>query len=161
MLSPEQLRELLDYDPETGVFRWKQRVARRVRVGDVAGRLNSEGYRNFSIRGRHYRASRVAFALVYGRWPSGSMDHINRNRRADRLCNLRECTLSENSRNASLRGDNSSRLKGACRSNGRWQARIRIDGKPAYLGTFSTPELAHAAYVKAAIEHFGEFACGG
>jgi hypothetical protein len=156
MLSISELREILDYDPVTGIFRWKTRVAQRCHVGDIAGRI-SGGYRHFSIRGGNYRACRVAFAFVHGRWPRGQIDHVNRQPADDRIANLRECSHSENMRNM-LRKPRSG-LKGAqYKRPGYWQSMIRINGHPTYLGSFKSPELAHEAYARAAREHYGEFA---
>ena len=116
MLTAEELRELLRYDPNTGIFRWKVKQ-RRVSygVGDVAGSLDSSsGYHRIRIDGRDYRASRLAWLYVYGRWPTDEIDHKNTIRDDDRLANLREATRGQNNYNTKRFSTNTSGLKGVC-----------------------------------------------
>lgn len=87
MLTVERLRELLDYDPETGVFRWKE-PRRKCRVGEVAGSLRKDGYVKIQVDGRFYQAHRLAWLCVYGVWPS-AIDHIDGNRANNAIANLR------------------------------------------------------------------------
>lgn len=155
----EELRSLLDFNPETGELTWK--VSRsRVKRGDLAGRIGDQGYVTVGLRGGFYRGHRLGFAIHYGRWASGLLDHINRNRSDNRICNLRECTNAENLRNTGLYASNRSGRKGAYfdKTAGKWRALIRVSGKKIYLGYFDTVDAAGDAYDRAAIEHFGEFA---
>jgi hypothetical protein len=87
------------------------------------------------------------------------VDHVNRNGLDCRRSNLRDATRAQQTYNASIRRDNVSGLKGVSREHGKWRARIRIDGRLIYLGSFSSPEEAHASYVAAATAARGEFAC--
>lgn len=159
-ISAEEARQLLSYNPETGTFTW--RVGRRgtARVGSVAGRPNGRGYFRIRIYGRRYCAHRLAWLLTHEVWPENQIDHINGRRDDNRLCNLRLATRSENTRNAKRRSDNTSGFKGVGfhKAQGKWRARIKIDGRRKDLGRFDTPEEAHAAYCKAAAELHGEFA---
>lgn len=149
MLTLEEVRELLSYDPMTGDLRWLIGGNGR-RVGKVAGSRHNRGYRSIEIAGNGYLAHRVAWLLVHGSWPEDLIDHINGNRADNRLCNLREVSNSLNCQNQrKARRDNTTGLLGVRRLGAKWQARIMTDGKSTHLGTFPTPELAADAYVKA------------
>lgn len=146
-----RMRELLHYEPATGVFTWK--VARRhlVKVGDVAGSLTDRGYRSIGIDGKQYRAHRLAWLMVHGVWPEMELDHINGNRDDNRIANLRDVSTGQNARNRTRCrvGTSSGLLGSSLLPSGNWQARITAHGESAYLGVHSTKEAAHAAYLKA------------
>lgn len=161
-ITEGRLRELLHYDPDTGVFMW--RVTRRqMRFGDVAGHIFIGGYRKIKIDGRFYGAHRLAWLWMTGALPKAQIDHINCLRDDNRFENLRQAVVAQNTRNRSVRA---SKLgpKGAYYSDGhrgkKWQASIRIDGRNKSLGYYQTPNEAHAAYCEAARKFFGEFARG-
>lgn len=158
--TADRLRELFGYDPDTGVMRWRVSTNSRVVVGQEAGCVNGGGYIVVSVDGRLYRAHRLIWLYVYGRWPGTDIDHIDGDPQNNRLTNLREATVSQNQANARRRANNTSGFKGVnFHKRGRkWQARIRVNGKSLYLGFFDSREAAHAAYVAAARELFGEFA---
>jgi hypothetical protein len=160
MLTAERLREVLSYDPETGVFVWLKRTARRIRVGDVAGCLGTLGYRSLGINGEEHLAHRLAWLYVHGEWPSADIDHINGDPGDNRLANLRPATRAQNSANAGKRTTNTSGLKGVCwsKKSCKWRAAITVNGQVIYLGLFDCPAEAHAAYARAAEQHCGEFA---
>jgi hypothetical protein len=108
---------------------------------------------------RNYPAHRLAWLYVHGKWPNGHLDHINRNPSHNVIANLREATAAENAYNRKTRRDNRVGLKGVSRTKyGTFKAWIQVNKKPLYLGSYPTPEKAHAAYVAAAQKHFGEFA---
>ena len=158
MLTARRLRQLLDYDYETGVFRWKFDRGGKAKRGSVAGALRKNGYREIAIEGRRYRAARLAWLYVYGHWPTTKkVDHRNNVRDDDRLFNLREATDAESAQNR-RRSDSLLGLKGAYRYRKKWMSKIRVDRRQIYLGLFNSAEEAHAAYCAAAIEHFGAFA---
>ena len=110
------------------------------------------GYKIGRIRGKGYKAHRVLFALYYGRWPEGDIDHINRDKADNSIKNIREATRAENMYNTKLRKDNTSGYKGVSldKRKNKWMARIKINGKYKFLGYFNTPEQAHEAYCRAA-----------
>lgn len=161
-ISAEEARQLLDYNPETGTFTW--RVGRgRARAGGIAGTPYGRGYTRIQIYGKHYYSHRLAWLIIHGVWPAKYIDHINGDPLDNRLSNLRLATRAENRRNTKRQSNNTSGLKGVIfdKARGKWQARIKIDGYNRHLGYFTAPEEAHAAYCKAAREHYGEFANTG
>jgi len=121
--------------------------------GEVAGRLTSKGYIYMKVDRRGYMAHRLVFLHVTGRWPRGQIDHINGDRADNRFDNLREATQSENSQNqrTAKRSNLSSGLLGVTWAPKlkKWVAQIMIEGDQNRLGSFDTPELAHAAYCDA------------
>jgi hypothetical protein len=159
-MTSERLRELLHYDPATGVFTRLVKTNRNVRVGDVAGWVNRRGYRYISVDGRLYFAHRLAWLYVTGEWPADQIDHINGIPGDNRWANLRLATGSQNQANARKRADNTSGYKGICwhGPKRKWQARIWVNSRNKSLGYFDSPADAHAAYVVAAQHHFGSFA---
>ena len=158
-LTAKRLRELLHYDPETGVFRWVAR-GHNTTSGTVAGYLHKKGYQMIAIDGRQYRAHRLAWLYVHGFWPSDQIDHIDGIRHNNHIANLRQATNCQNCQNSKRPCNNTSGFKGASwhRQIGKWKAQIMVDGDKIYLGIFATAEEAHAAYCAAAVQHYGEFA---
>jgi hypothetical protein len=164
-LTADRLRELLHYDAETGVFTWIASPGRggRIRVGDVAGYPNSEGYREISINGCSYRVHRVAWLYITGEWPRLQIDHANCEKADNRFCNLREATSSQNQANTYTAARNVSGFKGVRKirqksGHSKFQARIGINGKSLCLGTFPDLTDAMVAYNFAALKHHGRFA---
>lgn len=141
-LTPDRVSELLSYNPETGTFC-------KLSSGKNVGCKNKDGYVLITIDGRLYRAHRVAWLLVHGEWPQGVLDHINRDRADNRIYNLRDSTRSENTQNSTVVRA-ACGLRGVSRNGKRWRSAIALDGVDYYLGTFDTPEEAHAAYLAAA-----------
>jgi hypothetical protein len=147
-LTSTLLRELLNYDPLTGKFTRLVRTSNRINVGDEAGSFNAKGYRQIYLGGFNYRANRLAWLYMTGEWPADVVDHINGNRSDDRWVNLRDVPGYVNQQNYKrARRDSSTGFLGVSASNGRYTARIRVAGKYLSLGSFSTPELAHLAYL--------------
>jgi hypothetical protein len=151
----EQFRELLSYDPETGVFSWL--VTRRFRAGTIAGSISWNGYRFIAISGRRFPAHRLAWLFVNGRWPIGQIDHVNGCRDDNRITNLREASWSQNQANSRKHRDSKSPYKGVRPHGEKWASNICVDGCRQYLGLFDTAEEAHARYCEAAQDCFGEF----
>ena len=149
-LTQERLMSLVSYDAETGVFTW--RITRRnCKTGAVAGSL-LKGYVRISIDSKIYAAHRLAWLYTYGCWPSGEIDHINRVRNDNRLCNLREATRELNTQNANVRVDSPYGIRGVTKHkySNKYRARIQANKKAMLLGLFDTPEEAAAAYAAAA-----------
>lgn len=156
-LSTKRLREILSYDAFTGVFTW--RISRgRVRAGAVAGRQHNAGYHEIRIDGTLYGAHILAFAYITGRWPK-RIDHRDGVKSNNRFDNLRRASNSQNGANRSATRRNKIGFKCVTRRpSGRYAARIGVNRKTLYLGTYYTPEAAHEAYTIAAQKHYGEYA---
>jgi hypothetical protein len=167
----EYVRECLDYDPATGIFRWKERplahfqdarshrAANTRRTGNIAGTILGNGYLGIRIDGETYRAHRLAFLLVHGEPVPDEIDHRNGDRLDNWINNLREATRSLNNANAKTRKNSTSGIKGVFRfPDGRYRANISHGGKNHYLGTFDTIEQAAAARNEAAERIYGDFA---
>lgn len=158
MLTADELRALVCYDPDTGVFTW--RVGRPgCRAGDRCGRVNQWGYQEIGIKGRLTPAHRLAVLYVTGEWPNGVVDHINRIRADNRWANLRVGTHQQNCWNAGPRGI----IKGVSwdKAKRKWLAQARIDGVKRNLGRFACigdAIKAHRAAVKDAHGTFAAFA---
>lgn len=154
MIDQKQLKELLDYNPETGAFTWKIKHSRKTVIGKQAGSI-SHGYVLIRINGILYRAHRLAWLYMHGVWPSKNIDHINRQRHDNKFVNLRDVGQSENMHNAGMRSD-SWCYPGVDlhKVSQRWRSRITVAGKVHALGYFTTMQDAISAR-KDAEEKFG------
>ncbi|QHQ14530.1 hypothetical protein GMW39_00715 [Pectobacterium parmentieri] len=151
------LRQLLNYDPDSGVFTWKERPAyfrayktwNKKYSGTVAGKTNRDGYIQISIRNVSYRAHRLAWLFVNNEDPGELIiDHINGVRNDNRINNLRKTTYSGNAHNKGCQKNNtSSGIKGVHwnKRDRRFNASIHINKKHHYLGSFKTAEEAAMA----------------
>jgi hypothetical protein len=152
-LTQERLKELLKYDSETGMFYWLVSTSNRVKAGEPAGSI-SNGYRIIMVDKRAYRAHRLAWLYAFGSFPVNQIDHIDRDRLNNRICNLRQATNQQNSQNVSRpRSNNKSGYLGVRKQGDKWVASIYMHGKKTHLGTHATPEAAHLAYVSAKKTH--------
>jgi len=139
MITQERLKEVLDYNPETGLFTWRVAVARRVKVGDVAGCISRiSGYRLMCVDSIMYSAGSLAVLYMKGYMPMETVDHANRVRSDNRWSNLREASPFEQSMNRGNRSDNSSGVQGVSfrKCNGRWAAYIHHRGSFRHLGHY-------------------------
>lgn len=159
-ISAARVRELLSYDPETGIFTWKVSPVGWLKPGRVAGQTNNKGYIVIGIERRSVMAHRLAWLYMTGEWPDRQVDHIDCARANNRWSNLRLATPSQQSGNARLRRDNTSGFKGVSfmRRKNLYIAQINKGGRLKFLGYFRDPSEAHAAYVAAAEEYWGEYA---
>lgn len=171
--TPEQLRQLLRYEPETGKLFWRPRPVEMFKNKQAYGMwntryageeafttINNLGYRKGTLLGRTYLAHRVIWAVHQGEWPSDQLDHADSDKLNNRIGNLREATASENMRNQGTQKSNKSGYKGvswSARATA-FQAYIRAEGRRIFLGYHATAEAAHAAYCEAAKKYHGEFA---
>ena len=163
-IMAHHLREILHYDPESGIFTWLSHRSTGARCGDIAGCDNQQGYTMIGIRKKFYGAHRLAWLYMTGCWPDVTVDHTNRVRNDNRWHNLRLATQAQQSFNrSSYTTRNTSGAKGVTwkRAHNKWTARIRHQGRLIHLGYFSNLEDARSAYLNKARELFGEFAHGG
>lgn len=154
-MTLEHLKKWLHYNPETGVWTWiKGEFA-----GYEAGYIRQGRYRRIVFGLVDRPASRMSWFYMTGYYPEPPtiVDHINRVSFDDKFINLRLATPSQNEANKEPTGFYP---KGVSQSKSKYKAEIRIDGQKIYLGTFDTPEEAGRAYMKKALELYGEFACG-
>lgn len=162
-LQPEQLHDLLDYNPETGEMRWKARPANLFKAehyqrtwntrqaGKRAFTVSHQGYRRGMLFRRMYLEHIIAWAMAHGEWPTAQIDHINGDRADNRIANLREVTRAQNCRNARMKSNNTSGATGVVPHKGRWRAYINL-----HLGIFDTIEEATEAR-KAAEREIGDY----
>jgi hypothetical protein len=156
MVTQERLKELLHYDPETGVFVW---TARRsgVRVDSIAGCVYSPSgtneYRAIKVEGSQYQAHRLAWLYIYGNFPEDQIDHIDGDGLNNRISNLRDVTHQENGRNQKKPSTNTSGIIGVSwnAQENKWVAHIKINRKYKRLGGFLNKNDAKAARKKAEI----------
>jgi hypothetical protein len=155
-MTQDTLKELLHYDPETGVFRWLVRLSNRSPVGSVAGAVNGKRYRIIGIKGKVFYAHRLAWAITHGHWPECHIDHINGDTLDNRIQNLRLATRHQNGRNRGVPASNTSGFKGVSfdRKSGKW--RVQVSGK--HIGLFATIEAAAVLARVTREKLHGEFA---
>lgn len=157
-LTAEELRYRLDYNPETGVFIWKNPPPmRREKIGKEAGVVLENGYRQITVNRKGYQSARLAWLYFHGEWPTEDIDHINGNKTDNRISNLRQATRSQNNANKPKQKNNTSGYKGVCRGKSGWEARIRVNKKPIFLGVFSMKEEAAYWYNYASEYYHKEF----
>lgn len=160
MLTQEELKKYLHYNPDTGIFTWVNRCKYGgVKAGDIAGYQDKFGYCRIKLNNKNYRSHRLAWLYMTGLFPVDMIDHINSIKNDNRFINLREASNQENHFNVPKRRDNTSGYKGVSwhKGSNRWQANATIDKKYKHLGRFDIPELASQAYQEFCAKHHGEF----
>lgn len=154
MLTQEELKVLVTYNPDTGIFT-------NNRTNKVIGYITGAGYVYLSIKNKSRLAHRLAWLYMTGELPKQQIDHINMVRTDNRFCNLRLANNAENNRNRSKQSNNTSGHKGIClcKSNPRkkWMAQLQVNGKRVLHKCFYSVEEATLAYQEAARRHNGEF----
>lgn len=144
MITQDELKRELRYNPETGTF--TRLVSRKgVRAGsEIFGAINSSGYAFIGIRGKLYRAHRLAFLYMTGEFPADNIDHLNGVRSDNRWENLRSVTQAENTRNSSISKKNTSGITGVLKQGRIWYAHISA-AKKLFRFSFQTKEEAASA----------------
>lgn len=162
-LTLARLKELLEYNPEDGFFRWRverRRHAGKTVIGSQAGYKNKQGYLVIGLDGKLYSAHRLAWFYMTGDWPTADTDHKNRNRVDNRFSNLRSASRAENLWNSGPHKDSKSGIKGIRYDVDRqkWRASIYVNGRERFLGRFALAADAQAAYRQAALVAHSDFA---
>lgn len=150
-LTAARLRELLHYNAETGAFTRLVQTCGRALVGAVAGCTVERGYRRIRVENQKHMAHRLAWLYVHGEWPDGLVDHIDGDTGNNRIANLRVVTptLNQQNRRTARRDAANTGLLGVRSNYKKWSAVITVNGKRVYLGSYETPEAAHAVYLEA------------
>ena len=158
MLTQSQLKELIHYAPDTGIFT-RIKSPHKHSIGIVKPTLTPYGYIVIGLLGKIYLAHRLAWLYTNGEFPKEFIDHINMNKVDNRLCNLREASDIENKQNRGAQLNNTSGFKGVCfhKQTSKWRANININGKQKHLGLFTNPKSASEAYHAAAKTIHAEF----
>lgn len=176
-ISADVVRSLLEYSPETGKFRWKERsekwfpgtVGRTPahaakqwnarHAGNVPGATDTWGHVQIRLFGKLYAAHRLAWLYITGEWPPCQIDHIDCAPGNNAFANLRLALNAQNSRNKRLSKSNMSGVKGVywAKDKRKWGAAIRVNYKRIHLGFFERIDDAEAAYAKASVTHHGAF----
>lgn len=164
------IKAILDYDSETGILTWKSRMAEcwppgklqmmkcitwnSQYAGSMAGTTTSK-YVNIQFMGRNLRAHRLAWIYIHGDEPFGDIDHINRNKKDNRIANLRIADRSQNMRNYLLAKNSTSGIRGVIWNKDcfRWEAHIKINKEMIHLGVFKDFEKAVKARYAAEIKY--------
>ena len=151
-LTQKKLKQILNYDPDTGIFTYKVKFCRKIRAGSVAGTLDKDGYIRIKISGKLYKAHRLAWLYVHGYFPEYEIDHKDRNKSNNRINNLRHASSQCNKRNVGLRQDNTSGIKGVGwdKKSDKWRVQITVNNKNYYLGLFA--DFAEAVCTRLAAE---------
>ena len=157
-ITQEKLKEILDYNPDTGIFTWKL-PRRKIKVGVNAGHINKSGYVRLTINHKKYLAHRLAWLYVHNNIPK-YIDHINGVTADNRICNLREATHSENMCNRKVHSNNKSGIRNVvfCKTSKKWRVRLRVNNNIINIGYFDDLELAELVAIEAREKYHGNFA---
>jgi hypothetical protein len=155
-LTQTRLKEVLDYNPETGAFVWKINRRGRAKSGSIAGAIKTGNYIQIMVDGKMYLAHRLVWTYVYGELPSEKIDHINRITNDNRIENLRLVNNKQNRENISLAKNNTSGHTGVywLPKQNKWQAKIGHNKKIIFLGNFCQKSEAIMAMKQAEKQYF-------
>jgi hypothetical protein len=149
IITQDELKTILKYDEKTGLFYKKDKIT---------GNVGKDGYAYIYLYGKFKLAHRIAFLYIHGYLPE-YIDHINGIKDDNRICNLRECTSSENNCNSRISSLNSSGTRGVSfdKKSNRYRVQIYKNKKRFNLGYFSNIEDAKIVANKARIELHKDF----
>jgi hypothetical protein len=157
----EEFKEFLDYNPDTGIFTWIKKPNRRIKVGQVAGKANGNGYMRITFKTIDYFAHRLAYYMYHGVDPLGKcIDHIDGDKANNKIDNLRLASNVQNGMNrVNLPSNNTSGVRGVCwhKRLKKWQVQIIVNKVYKYLGLFTNKEDAIKVRREAEIKYFGDF----
>lgn len=140
-----KIEDFLDYNPKTGIIKWKKNKA-RAKVNDIC-KPNHNNYVRIGFNGKDYLGHRIAWYLYYGKWPKLQIDHINGITYDNRICNLREVDNRTNQQNKKIH--RKGKLIGCSydKSSKKWKSQFKIKSKSFHIGNFNSEIEAHNAYL--------------
>lgn len=158
-ITQAQVQQAFDYDPETGVLKWKNSLSVRAANGSVAGRPDKDGYLVVGLFTITLKVHRVIFLYMTGAFPKYEVDHINNDPADNRWSNLREATHTQNNWNTKLKKHGTSGVKGVswCNQKNKWRAHITVEGRQMSLGAFDEISDAEALVKMKRAEFHKEF----
>lgn len=147
MIDQETVKKLFHYDAQSGMLLWRNGNGRNVKPWQQANSLNSNGYYAVKINGINYSVHRIIWLYVNGKFPNGDIDHKNRIRNDNRLCNLRDVSRTDNAQNISLPRHNKSGHIGVSwfKKHKAWTVYIKVNKKNKWLGCYKNLNDAIAA----------------
>lgn len=159
MITQKELKEILEYNKNTGEFFWKISPMYNVNVGDKAGN-NHNGYTRLTIKGKKYLTHRLAWLYVYGEFPEADIDHIDNDRTNCKINNLRIANKSTNAYNRKRQINNTSGIKGVLwsKASKKWMVRVGVNKHKLYFGVWEDLEFAELVAQEARAKYHGEFA---
>ena len=162
MITQEELKELLNYDQDTGIFTWKVSPARQVSSGDIAGTKRKDGYIQIKVDNELILSHRLAWIYMYGYLPK-YIDHINGQRDDNRITNIREVSNQQNSLNSKISKNNTSGIKGVYwdKSRNKWAVRLFVNGKCKFFKRFDDMDLAKLVIEEVRNKYHGKYANHG
>ena len=158
IITQERLKELLNYNPETGIFTWAVNRSKKILAGIPAGTI-SDGYVRIVVDYKAYQAHRLAWLYMTGSFPSLQIDHKDNIKNNNSWNNLRQATNSQNKINSNPSSRNTSGIKGVSYSalTNKWVAQCSVNGKVKRIGGYDNIKDAQIAYESYAKKHHGEF----
>lgn len=155
MITYSELRELVSYNPNTGLFIRIKTQCNSAKKGSEPGHVKrcSGGlkYRALEYKGKPYYLHRLAHLYMTGEWPQGDIDHEDGDGLNNKWDNIRTATMTENQKNRRLNANSKSGVTGVSfySRNKKWRVAINIRGKKKHLGYFETFEEAVEIRMKA------------
>jgi hypothetical protein len=157
IFTQNDLKSILNYNSESGIFVWISPPNDRIPFGSIAGSYDGKGYLRIKIDGKHYYTHRLAWLYMTGEWPKDQIDHLDNIKDNNAWSNLREADNSQNQINTPCKATNKYGIKGVYKCHGKYRAQIQVNGRKIYLGAFLTPEDARNAYNDAAVKLHKDF----
>jgi hypothetical protein len=162
MITQQELKEILNYDKDTGIFTWKIAISNRVYVGKEVSSKRNTGYISIGIKNKDYLVHRLAWLYVYGYLPN-YIDHVNNIRADNRIENLREVTKTQNNQNSAIRKNNTSKVKNVTwhKQCKKWHVSICANNKRMSFGLYNDLELAKLVAEEARVKYHKQYANHG